>query len=159
MTMSEVARCPLEGRTVVVTGDVPGFDRDQAEAAVVRLGGKIMKSVSGRTGLVVTGKGAGIAKMEKVRQHDLSVLSAEDFADLVADPSSWNGEPVGAPLVKAAPVSRRDTPAASAHALSLAVIYPGAGREIRLACKCGHRWLGDSIHDGSKGCPQDTPSS
>lgn len=145
---------PLEGLTVVVTGEVPGLDRDQANAAVLALGGKPVGSVSGKTGLVVTGVGAGVSKMQKVRQFGTPVLDGPVFAALAADPGAWDGLPVGGPLVVAeAPLS--EPYVAPTHRVTQCVVYPDGVREVRLLCACEHRWLGEGIHDREKGCPRD----
>ena len=49
---------PLAGKTVVVSGTIEGFSRDEAEDAVRAAGGKPAGSVSKKTDLVVAGPGA-----------------------------------------------------------------------------------------------------
>ena len=44
---------PLEGLTVVITGTLEGFSRDEATAAVQQLGAKVTGSVSKKTSFVV----------------------------------------------------------------------------------------------------------
>jgi hypothetical protein len=147
---------PLAGLTVVVTGEVPGLDRDQAKAGVLALGGTPVGSVSGRTGLVVTGEGAGVSKMQKVRQFDTRVLDGEAFAALVADPVSWDGQPVGVPLsATAAAPAPVEVYVAPDHMVTSGVVYPGNVRDVRLSCTCGNKWKGDGVLDREKGCPED----
>jgi hypothetical protein len=144
---------PLHGLTVLVTGEIPGLDRDQAKAAVVALGGKAVGSVSARTALVVAGTGAGVAKMERAgRVAGLRVLSGSAFAALAADPSGWDGQPLGEPVTPPAP---RPVEPVSAHPVRISITYPPSGRQIRLGCACGHRWAGSTVHDLSRGCPRD----
>lgn len=50
---------PLSGLTVVVTGSIDGYSREEAEEAVRLAGGKPSSSVSAKTDLVVAGPGAG----------------------------------------------------------------------------------------------------
>ncbi len=50
---------PLGGVTVVLTGTLEGFTRDEAAAAVQELGGKVTSSVSKKTGFVVAGDKPG----------------------------------------------------------------------------------------------------
>ena len=56
----------LEGATIVISGAMPGYDREGAKAAVIARGGKASSSVSKKTDLVVAGPGAGskVAKAE-----------------------------------------------------------------------------------------------
>ncbi|MDR6015098.1 hypothetical protein NQD76_25545, partial [Escherichia coli] len=49
----------LEGLTVVVTGSLEGFSRDEAKEAIVSRGGKAAGSVSRKTDYVVVGENAG----------------------------------------------------------------------------------------------------
>jgi len=50
---------PLAGVTVVITGTLPGFTRDEASEAVTGLGGKVASSVSKKTDFVVAGDNPG----------------------------------------------------------------------------------------------------
>ncbi len=74
---------PLAGRTVVVTGTIEGFSREEAEAAVRAAGGKPAGSVSKRTDYLVAGPGAG-SKLQKAQELGIAVLDAEGFRALLA---------------------------------------------------------------------------
>jgi DNA ligase (NAD+) len=74
---------PLAGRTVVVSGAVPGMSRNEANEAVERLGGRSTSSVSKNTSLLVAGAGAG-SKVAKAEGLGVEVMTAEEFAELVA---------------------------------------------------------------------------
>ena len=58
---------PLAGRTVVVTGTIEGFSREEAEEAVRAAGGKPAGSVSRKTDYLVAGPGAG-SKLAKAQE-------------------------------------------------------------------------------------------
>jgi DNA ligase (NAD+) len=73
----------LTGLTVVVTGTLTGFTRDQAKEAIVERGGKASGSVSKNTSYVVVGPGAG-AKENKARELGLTILDEAGFARLLA---------------------------------------------------------------------------
>ena len=77
------ARGPLAGRTVVVTGAIEGYTREEAEEAVRAAGGKPTGSVSRKTDLVVAGPGAG-SKLAKAEELGVRVVDAKDFPALVA---------------------------------------------------------------------------
>jgi DNA ligase (NAD+) len=73
---------PLAGKTVVVTGAVEGFSREEAEDAIRAAGGKAGGSVSKKTDYVVAGPGAG-SKLAKAEQLGVTVLDADGFRQLL----------------------------------------------------------------------------
>ncbi|MFN2559861.1 MAG: NAD-dependent DNA ligase LigA [Jatrophihabitans sp.] len=74
----------LAGLTVVVTGSLPGFSRDEAKEAIVSRGGKAASSVSKKTDYVVVGDNAG-TKAEKAEQLGVPILDEDGFRALLAD--------------------------------------------------------------------------
>lgn len=72
----------LAGLSVVISGAMPGYDREEAKAAVIGRGGKASGSVSKRTAVVVAGPGAG-SKRAKAEALGVPVLSEEHFDDLL----------------------------------------------------------------------------
>ena len=74
---------PLAGRTVVVTGTIEGFSREEAEEAVRAAGGKAGSSVSKKTAYVVAGPGAG-SKLARAEELGVPVLDDEGFRKLLA---------------------------------------------------------------------------
>ncbi|HYN29733.1 MAG TPA: NAD-dependent DNA ligase LigA [Dermatophilaceae bacterium] len=83
----------LEGRTVVVTGSLEGFSRDEAREAVQARGGKASGSVSKKTDFVVVGPGAG-SKEAKARELGLPILDEEAFVRLLQTGNPKTGDPV-----------------------------------------------------------------
>jgi DNA ligase (NAD+) len=69
---------PLAGKTVVVTGAIEGFSREEAEAAIRAAGGKPAGSVSRKTDYVVAGPGSG-SKLAKAQELGVPVLDDEGF--------------------------------------------------------------------------------
>ena len=72
-------RGPFAGKTVVVTGTVPGMTREEAWNAIRRLGGTVSESVGKSTDLVIVGEGAG-SKLEKAEALGIQIMGAEEFA-------------------------------------------------------------------------------
>ena len=77
------ANGPLAGKTVVVTGTIEGFSREEAEEAVRAAGGKPAGSVSKKTDYLVAGPGAG-SKLAKAQELGVPVLDADGFRSLLA---------------------------------------------------------------------------
>jgi DNA ligase (NAD+) len=75
---------PLTGVTVVVTGSLRDYSRDQAIAAIQERGGKVTGSVSKKTGFVVVGADPG-SKYDKAVQVKAPILDDDGFAVLLAD--------------------------------------------------------------------------
>ncbi|MGD8199645.1 NAD-dependent DNA ligase LigA [Ornithinimicrobium sp. W1679] len=73
----------LEGLTVVVTGSLEGFSRDESKEAIVSRGGKASASVSKKTDFVVVGANAG-SKAAKAEELGVPVLDEEGFVQLLA---------------------------------------------------------------------------
>ncbi|WP_338423096.1 NAD-dependent DNA ligase LigA [Arthrobacter sulfonylureivorans] len=72
----------LEGLTVVVTGTLPNFSRDEAKEAIIIRGGKASGSVSKNTSYVVAGENAG-TKLDKAESLGLTVLDEDGFRRLL----------------------------------------------------------------------------
>jgi DNA ligase (NAD+) len=75
---------PLEGVTVVVTGALTGWSRDEATEAIQTRGGKASGSVSKKTGFVVAGEAPG-SKYDKALQLGVPILDEAGFAVLLDD--------------------------------------------------------------------------
>ncbi|HEX6969636.1 MAG TPA: NAD-dependent DNA ligase LigA [Micromonosporaceae bacterium] len=73
---------PLEGITVVITGSLSGYSRDQAAEAVQSLGGRVSGSVSKKTHFVVVGENPG-SKADKAAALRVPVLDEAGFAVLL----------------------------------------------------------------------------
>jgi DNA ligase (NAD+) len=74
----------LEGLTIVVTGSLQDFSRDQAKEAILARGGKAAGSVSKKTDFVVVGESAG-SKAEKAEQLGVPILDEAQFVRLLQD--------------------------------------------------------------------------
>ena len=74
----------LEGVTVVITGTLEGFTRDEATLAVQERGGKVTGSVSKKTDFVAVGDNPG-SKFDKAVTLGVPILDAAGFVVLLAD--------------------------------------------------------------------------
>ncbi|WP_071442116.1 NAD-dependent DNA ligase LigA [Traorella massiliensis] len=69
-------------KTVVLTGSLSLFTRDEARALLERLGANVASSVSKKTDLVIYGENAG-SKLEKALQLNVSVMDEATFMEEV----------------------------------------------------------------------------
>ena len=74
----------LAGLTIVVTGSLPGFSRDEAKEAIIARGGKAAGSVSKKTSFVVAGDAPG-SKYDKAVELGVPILDEDGFRALLAD--------------------------------------------------------------------------
>ena len=73
----------LEGKTVVVTGAVTGFTREEAEEAIMARGGKSPGSVSKKTFALVVGDAPGASKLKKAEELEIPIVPADGFVSLL----------------------------------------------------------------------------
>jgi DNA ligase (NAD+) len=74
----------LEGMSIVVTGSLDGWSRDQAKEDIVARGGKASSSVSKSTAFVVVGEAPG-SKFDKAVSLKVPILDEDGFAVLLGD--------------------------------------------------------------------------
>ena len=74
----------LEGKAVVVTGTLAGYNREQAEEAITSRGGKSPGSVSKKTFALVVGESAGTSKLTKAESLGVAILDDAGFELLLA---------------------------------------------------------------------------
>ena len=91
---TEAAAGPLVGMTVVVTGTLDGFTRDEATAALTGLGAKVSGSVSRKTSFVVAGENPG-SKFDRAQSLGVRIIDAQALGRLIAERKiPWtDGEP------------------------------------------------------------------
>ncbi len=81
----------LEGLSIVVTGSLAGFSRDEAKEAILARGGKAAGSVSKKTAYVVAGDAPG-SKYDKAIELGVPVLDEEGFRRLLDNGPEESGD-------------------------------------------------------------------
>jgi DNA ligase (NAD+) len=77
---------PLEGISIVFTGTL-SMPREEARRIAAALGATVTDSVSGRTGLVVAGPGAG-SKLDRARGLGIRIIDEAGFLRLAGEPGT-----------------------------------------------------------------------
>ena len=80
----ETIESPFKEKTVVLTGKLTRFTREEAKETIENLGGKVTGSVSKKTDIVVAGEDAG-SKLTKAQELGIDVWSEEKMAEAFAD--------------------------------------------------------------------------
>ena len=68
-------------KTLVVTGTLTHYSRDEIERLISKLGGKASGSVSKNTNFLVAGKEAG-SKLQKAKELGITILTEEEFRQM-----------------------------------------------------------------------------
>ena len=84
-------------KTIVVTGALRKYSRDEIEKLIVQKGGRAASSVSKKTDFLIAGEDAG-SKLEKARSLGVPVLSEDDFDSLLHRPTGLDSPTNMAPL-------------------------------------------------------------
>jgi len=73
----------FSGKTVVLTGALEKYTRDQARDIIEKMGGKVTGSVSKKTDLVLAGEDAG-SKLQKALSLGIRIITEEEFDSLTS---------------------------------------------------------------------------
>lgn len=80
----EVKENPFEGKTVVVTGTLQSYSRNEIKEKLEALGAKVSGSVSKKTHYVIVGEDAG-SKYTKALELEVPILTEEEFKGLIGE--------------------------------------------------------------------------
>ena len=72
----------FSGKTVVLTGTLEGYSRDEAAARIRQLGGKITSGVSAKTDILIAGDKAG-SKLTKAQELGVTVVTEKQLIELL----------------------------------------------------------------------------
>jgi len=74
----------LAGKTIVITGTLKNFTRQQVQEAVRQAGAKAASSVSKSTDFVLAGESAG-SKLQKAQKLNVRIINEKQFMEMIKD--------------------------------------------------------------------------
>lgn len=73
----------LANKSFVISGVFKNYERDQLKEVIIKNGGRVLSAVSGKLDYLVAGENMGPAKREKAAKLGITILSEEEFEDLL----------------------------------------------------------------------------
>jgi DNA ligase (NAD+) len=74
----------LAGRTVVITGTLPGITREEAAVRLETAGAKVSGSVSKKTDFVLAGEAAG-SKLDRARKLGVRIMTWDEMLAIIGE--------------------------------------------------------------------------
>lgn len=82
------AEMPLKDISIVLTGKLAMFSRDEIKENLISMGAKVSSSVSKNTNLVIAGDKAG-SKLKKANELGINILTEEEYSDFLNEPKKY----------------------------------------------------------------------
>lgn len=79
----ELASSILEGKSIVVSGVFQKMSRKEIKSAIEANGGKNVGSISKKTSFIIAGDNMGPAKLEKAEKLEITILSEDEFIEMI----------------------------------------------------------------------------
>ena len=74
---------PLEGKTLLATGTLENFPREEIKDSIINNGGKYASSVSKKLDYLIVGSKPGASKVAKATEHGIKMISESEYLDLI----------------------------------------------------------------------------
>ncbi len=78
---TQTIQTPITGKTIVFTGTLKEFSRDEIKKIAIMLGANVAESVSSKVDYLVVGENPG-SKLEKAQKFQIKTLTEEEFINL-----------------------------------------------------------------------------
>lgn len=80
----------FKGKTVVITGILDSFGRDELSGKLKGMGARVTSSISGKTSIVIVGEGAGHAKLQQIKNLkaegvEIEVLNEKQLVKVLSE--------------------------------------------------------------------------
>lgn len=74
---------PLEGKTLLATGTLENFPREEIKDSIINHGGKYASSVSKKLDYLIVGSKPGASKVTKATELGIKMISESEYLDLI----------------------------------------------------------------------------
>ncbi len=85
MKRQEAKSAKLAGLTIIASGKLEHFSRDEINKAIEEHGGKPVTSVSSKTDYLIAGENIGPNKLAKARELGIPIITEAEFLQMIAD--------------------------------------------------------------------------
>ena len=75
----------LNGKIIAISGTFEKYSREELKNLIEKFGGKNATSISSNTSFLLAGSNMGPAKLEKVKELNIPVISEDDFLNMIKD--------------------------------------------------------------------------
>lgn len=75
---------PLYGMTILATGTLENFKRDEIKSSVIENGGKYASGVSGKLTFMIVGSDAGKSKLDKAIAMGIKTITEAEYIDMIS---------------------------------------------------------------------------
>ncbi len=73
----------LGNKSFVISGTFAGYERDELKEIILKNGGRVLSSVSGKTDFLLAGENMGPSKLEKAQNLGVRIISENDFEKML----------------------------------------------------------------------------
>lgn len=80
---NKVVGGPLEGKTLLATGTLDNFPREEIKDSIIEHGGKYASSVSKKLDYLIVGSKPGASKIAKATELGIKMISESEYLDLI----------------------------------------------------------------------------
>jgi DNA ligase (NAD+) len=93
MKRQEAKSAKLAGLTIIASGKLEHFSRDEINKTIEDHGGKPVTSVSSKTDYLIAGENIGPNKLAKARELGIPIITEAEFLQMIADDEPQPSEP------------------------------------------------------------------
>ena len=93
MKRQEAKSAKLAGLTIIASGKLEHFSRDEINRAIEEHGGKPVTSVSSKTDYLIAGENIGPNKLAKARELGIPIITEAEFLQMIADDGDTSPQP------------------------------------------------------------------